>query len=198
MRQARSQERTRQGTAPGLFVREWLRNPLRVGAVAPSGAALASAITSGLGAADGPVLELGPGTGAFTSALIARGIPPDQITAVEASPGFASSLALRFPQIRVRQGDAARLAALVSFDRGTVKTVICGLPLLSIPTTTTYRVMRSCFDLLSDDGAMRLFTYGPRCSVPKPVMARLGLVSQRHAFVPMNIPPASVHILRRV
>src|SRR2546427_320625 len=53
-----------------LFFRALACNPRSVGAIAPSGANLASLITSEITAASGPVLELGPGTGVFTEALL--------------------------------------------------------------------------------------------------------------------------------
>lgn len=83
-----------------MFGREWLRAPLLVGAVAPSGAALARAMTAGMSATDGPVIELGPGTGVFTQALLNRGIPAGQIAAIEAieaSERFAAALATSTP-----------------------------------------------------------------------------------------------------
>ena len=52
------------------FLRAWLRAPHRVGALAPSGPALARLMTAQINALDGPVIELGPGTGAFTRALL--------------------------------------------------------------------------------------------------------------------------------
>lgn len=81
--------------SPWLFGREWLRAPLRVGAVAPSSARLADAMTQGLAATCGPGLELGPGTGVFKAALLRRGIPAAQVAVIEASESFAGALALR-------------------------------------------------------------------------------------------------------
>ena len=43
---------------------------------------------------DGPVIELGPGTGVFTRALLARGVPTHRLALIEADPVFASALAL--------------------------------------------------------------------------------------------------------
>ena len=66
------------------FAAEWLRNPKRVGAIAPSGADLAKAITTGLNHDSGPIVELGPGTGSFTDRILARGVPACRLAAVEA------------------------------------------------------------------------------------------------------------------
>jgi phosphatidylethanolamine/phosphatidyl-N-methylethanolamine N-methyltransferase len=180
-----------------LFGREWLRAPFAVGAVAPSGRALARAITTGLSDDSGPVLELGPGTGVFTTALLARGIPASRIAAVEASGGFATALARRLPGVTVIAGDAARVRHLSPFAPGEVGTVICGLPLLSMPQAKVLRIVAGSFAALRPTGEFRLFTYGATCPVPGRILERLGLAARRSAIIPFNMPPASVYVLRR-
>ena len=179
------------------FGREWLKSPLRVGAVVPSSSSLARAITDGLTAADGPVLELGPGTGVFTEALLKRGIAGSDIAAIEASPGFAAALALRFPEVRVIAGDAARIRQLSPFGVGGAGVVICGLPLLSMPVSKRMRIMSGALDTLRPGGSFRLFTYGLRCPIPESVLDRLGLTARRASFVARNLPVASVYVLDR-
>lgn len=180
-----------------LFGREWLRAPLRVGAVAPSSAKLARAITDGLRPADGPILELGPGTGVFTSALLARGIAARKLAAIEASEGFASSLARLHKEIAVIHGDAARVGHLNPFGPAAAGAVVCGLPLLSIPPAKVLRILAGSFWALRPGGEFRLFTYGPRCPVSAPILSRLGLVAHRASFVALNMPPASVYVLKK-
>lgn len=180
-----------------LFGREWMRSPLGVGAVAPSSAYLAQAITAGLATAEGPVIELGPGTGVFTAALLRHGIRPDHIVAIEASEGFARELALCFPQVVVIQDDAARIRHLTPFGRGGAAFVICGLPLLSMPSRKVLQILSGCMTVLRPGGELRLFTYGPRCPVSKAMLSRLGLVARNTAFVPLNMPPAWVYTLQK-
>ncbi|WP_422377996.1 class I SAM-dependent methyltransferase [Roseibium sp.] len=179
------------------FAAEWLRNPKRVGAIAPSGADLARAITNGLSHDSGPVVELGPGTGSFTDRILACGVPACRLAAVEAGAGFADLLAKRHPEIALAHGDAARVRTLVPFTSGSVETVICGLPLLSMPLAQVFRIMHGSFNLLGEGGEFRLFTYGPKCPLPFRIKQRLGLRSDRQSFVPLNMPPATVYTLRR-
>jgi len=184
-------------TSPiGLFGGEWLRSPRSVGAIAPSSGYLAHAITKGLSKTDGPVLELGPGTGVFTRALMERGVLPEQIAAIEASEGFAITLAGQLSRVTVIHGDAASISQLTPFGPSGAALIICGLPLLSMPPAKVLRILSGCMRSLRQDGEVRLFTYGPRCPVSKVIRVRLGLVARRVAFVPMNIPPASVFSLR--
>ena len=180
-----------------LFGREWLRAPLRVGAVAPSSARLANAMTQGLTATCGPVIELGPGTGVFTAALLRRGIPAAQIAAIEASESFAAALALRFPQVVVIHGDATRIRHVTPFGSGAAGLVVSGLPLLSIPQAKVLRIVAGCMTVLKPDGELRLFTFGHRCPIPAAMLSRLGLVAQRRTLVPLNMPPASVYAVFR-
>ena len=88
--------------ADSLFLREFLRAPLRTGAQQPSSRALAAAMAAEIDpAADGPVVELGPGTGVVTRALLDRGIPEDRLILIELNPSFADHVRRMFPQATV-------------------------------------------------------------------------------------------------
>ena len=181
----------------GGFLREWVRAPLRVGAVAPSSSSLVRAITQGLGPHSGTVLELGPGTGVFTRCLIDRGISPADITAIEISEAFAGRLKRNLPGVNVKTGSATRARVLTGGTSNSANTVICGLPLLSMSPGTVYRIMMESFDILSEGGEFRFFTYSPICPVPQTVRERLGLIDERIAFTVKNVPPAAVYKLCR-
>ena len=185
--------------ASGLvqFLREWVRSPAGIGAVAPSSDALARAITAGIGPQDAPVIELGPGTGVFTAALIARGIAPDRLCLLEANARFAKVLSQRYPDVPVLSADAARLRHLSPFGAAGAGVIICGLPLVSIPRAKVHRILAGCVACLRPGGTIRLFTYGPRCPVPPAMLARLGLRAARIGFVAGNLPPASVYLLKQ-
>jgi len=179
------------------FLRAWRANPKGVGAIWPSGSRLAAAITRGIDPASGPCLELGAGTGAFTRALVARGLDPHQLTLVEMDAQFARQLRHDFPGAYVHQGDAARLAGLPLFLEGQAGAAVCGLPLLNMPVKQQIGILRGTFSQLRPGGAMYLFTYGPRCPVPQRVLDRLGLRARRTETVLANVPPAHVWKLTR-
>lgn len=179
------------------FVSEYLRSPLRVGAIVPSSEQLAAAITDGLSQTNAPVIELGPGTGVFTRALLDRGISPDQIAAIELNNNFVRRLSIECPDVTIVQGDAARVHRLTPFGANLARVLICGLPLLSMPTPCVVRVLKHSFCCLVQDGEFRLFSYSPRCPVPSRVLARLGLVAKRSTTVWRNAPPATVYVIKR-
>jgi len=194
--------RTGQGDLPKaaaamLFGREWLRAPLRVGAIAPSGPRLAECITRHLTPDDAPVIELGPGTGTFTRAILARGIPEQSLVLVERGPAFAAHLRRAFPDAAVLEADASALALHLPFGRGGAGAVICGLPFRSMPRRVVYRIVRAAFANLRAGAGMYLFTYGASCPVGPQMLERLGLISEPIARTLANLPPARVYCLRR-
>lgn len=180
------------------FGREWLKAPLRVGAIRPSSARLADAISVGLGAQSGPVIELGPGTGVMTRAILERGVAPGNLAAIELGTRFAENLRARHPDILVIQGDAGDIARLSPFAPGEVEMVVCGLPLISLPSDLVERILIGSFAQLAPDGCFRLFTYGPRCPVRGSLLMRQGLRATKISRTLRNLPPAVVYDIRRL
>ena len=179
------------------FLRAGLRDPRRLGAVAPSGRALARLITSEIAVSSGPVIELGAGTGVFTRALLDRGIPERELVLIEADPHFARLLQSRFPAARVLAMGAGRLRRVDPFDGDVAGSVVSGLPLLSMPRCEIMRILRGSFRRLRSGGAFYQFTYGPLCPVPGAILKRLGLRAKRIGWVASNLPPASVYRIER-
>ncbi|MBP0579654.1 methyltransferase domain-containing protein [Labrys sp. LIt4] len=180
------------------FLRAWVTNPLRVAAVAPSSGALARVMTHEISPALGPVLELGPGTGVFTRALLARGIAESDLTLIEFSADFARMLESRFPRARILSMDAARLARHELYEGSPVGAVVSGLPLLSMPPDKVADIVAGAFHYLRPDGAFYQFTYGPRCPVPRAILSGLGLQAARIGGTFWNLPPAAVYRISRV
>src|ERR1700685_397668 len=80
------------------FLRSWIEKPLHMGAVMPSGRVLARTMAQYVDIdSAGPVVELGPGTGAITSALIEHGVDQKRLVLVEYNPGFCALFRRRDP-----------------------------------------------------------------------------------------------------
>jgi len=176
-----------------LFISLWLRQPLRIASVSPSSQALAALMTSNIKPEDGPVIELGAGTGVFTRALLARGIREQDLLLVENNPRLANMLRQRFPAARVVAADAARLGDHYPFGEVRAGAIVSGLPLLSIPQHKVSAILQSAFALLRDVGAFYQFTYGFKCPVQPRVLAHAGLSAERVGWVAANLPPAAVY-----
>jgi len=172
---------------------------MRVGAIAPSGPALAAIMTAEVSAASAPIIELGPGTGVFTRALLARGVDERDITLVEYGADFVPLLRGRFPRARVLQMDAAKLSARDFSGEKAPGVIISGLPLLSMSTRRVMGILTGAFECLRDGGAFYQFTYGARCPVRRPLLDRIGLKAVRVGHALANVPPATVYrITRRI
>ncbi|WP_184674006.1 phospholipid methyltransferase [Rhodanobacter sp. A1T4] len=181
------------------FWRAWLRAPRSVGAVVPSGPSLARLMTRHVNHRHGPVIELGPGTGVFTRALLAGGLPTHRLALVEADPVFADALTQRYPEARVLRMDAAQLGeTLPLFGDERASAVISGLPLLSMPPEQVAAIIRGVFEQqLHADGALYQFTYGTRCPLPRQLLDQLDLEAVRIGSVLFNLPPATVYRIGR-
>jgi phosphatidylethanolamine/phosphatidyl-N-methylethanolamine N-methyltransferase len=185
-----------------LFLKRWLRRPLSMGAVVPSGRLLAEALAqtalSVIQGREGHVIELGAGTGEVTKALLAAGIPGDRLALVERDPELAAFLRRHFREPSIIEGDAARLPRLLAthgIDR--VAAVVSGLPLLSLPTEVVNGIVNGVFETLPRGAALVQFTYGPSPPVPRWLRASLRLVAARGRRIWRNVPPAVVWTFRR-
>jgi phosphatidylethanolamine/phosphatidyl-N-methylethanolamine N-methyltransferase len=176
------------------FLRGLLLRPKNVGALVPSSPALAKAIAAQVDLTrSGPVLELGPGTGVVTQALIERGVAEERLIAIEYDPEFAALVAKRFPRARVLQGDAFQFSQLLddSVDQP-YAAIISGLPLLNFPTETRRDLIESALERLQPGAPYVQFSYGTKPSIPPTDRYTV----RRAATIWMNLPPARIWVYR--
>jgi phosphatidylethanolamine/phosphatidyl-N-methylethanolamine N-methyltransferase len=179
------------------FIRSWLEKPLAIGAVTPSGKVLARTMARYVDLAiPGPVIELGPGTGPVTEALIAHGVPQKRLVLVEFNPGFCRILRSRFPEATVVQGDAYSLKrTLGEVLEEPAAAMVSGLPLLNKPMRTRIRLINEAFSLMQENAPFVQFTYSMTAPpIPKGLSRVAAEKSQR---IWMNLPPARVWSYRR-
>lgn len=184
-------------TGTALFLKRWLRRPLAVGAVVPSGRLLTEAVARTTQATlkdrAGHVIELGAGTGEVTKALLAAGIPAERLALIEHDPEMAAFLRRHFRGPKIIEGDAARLARLLAANNiERVAAVVSCLPLLSLPTEVVNGIVHGVFEALPRGAAMVQFTYGPAPPVPKGLRESLHLVGTSGRRIWRNVPPAVV------
>lgn len=180
------------------FLRAWAKDPLGVAAVAPSSPALAKLITAEITPDMAPVIELGPGTGVFTKALLGRGLKQSDLVLIEYEADFANLLSARFPQATVLRGDAARMRKHRGVLNGDLAgATISGLPILNMNARQQMMIMRGCFELIRPGGRFFQFTYSPVCPIRRPVLERLGLKARRLSSTLRNLPPAAVYEISR-
>lgn len=177
------------------FLRTWIEKPLATGAVMPSGRVLARTMARYVDPdAAGPVIELGPGTGPVTEALVNRGIDPARLILVEFNPDFCRMLRTRYPSATVVQGDAYRLRRLLeTIVREPAAAVVSGLPLVTKPLRTRLRLISDAMTLLAPAAPFIQFTYAMVPPIPKDYA---GLTAKASELIWMNLPPARVWVYR--
>lgn len=178
------------------FLRSWIEKPLHMGAVMPSGKVLARTMAGYVDAnAKGPVVELGPGTGAITTALLARGIDQKRLVLVEFDPAFCVLLRERYPQATVVQGDAYALRdTLWNVLNAPASAVVSGLPLVTKPMLTRLKLIRDSFVALAPGAPFVQFTYSVAPPIPKSLP---GVSTEASERIWMNLPPARVWVYRK-
>ena len=152
-----------------LFFWSWLKSPKAVGSIAPTGRRLAREMATAVRPESGlPVLELGPGTGAITRAILDRGIPPRRLVAIERDPSFVRQLRRDFPGATFVEGDAFDLdRALEGTGFGEFDAVVSGLPLLNFGKAKRLRLLEALLDRLPPGRPVVQFSYGAVSPFPR-------------------------------
>ncbi|GID29780.1 class I SAM-dependent methyltransferase [Paractinoplanes brasiliensis] len=186
------------------FLVEFMRNPLTVGAVQASGSALAEVATATVPATGSPVvLELGPGTGAFTAPVQRRLAGSGRHIAIELNPRFAAKLAMLHPAVDVVTGNAAALRGVLA-QRGvdSVDVVISGLPWAAFDRKLQQDVLSEVVAVMHPAGVFTTFAYVHARWAP-PARRLLRSLQDRFEEVVVsrtvwkNLPPALVYFCRR-
>jgi phosphatidylethanolamine/phosphatidyl-N-methylethanolamine N-methyltransferase len=165
------------------FLQGLMLAPRAVSAPTPSGPVLAATMAAEVGDRPGLVVELGPGSGTVTEALVQRGIAPSRLVAIECTPYFAQLLQMRFPAATVIQGDAFEFERHLP-QHAPVAAILCGVPLFNFPPEKRAALIEAG---LKHCGRFVQLSYG---WVP-PVQPAPGVTLTKR-IVWRNFPPAHV------
>ena len=179
------------------FLQAFLKNPLKVGAIAPSSPELAAKMLECIEPdEDNIVLELGVGTGAITKFLRDAIPTPDSYLGIELDPDLVRALNKTYPEMNIVCGNAAEAFAI--HDRselGKVRYVICCLPFISLPKEISEGVLSEIEKFMDEGCELRLFQYAHGYFLPPAVKLREFLKSRygksrRSPLILKNVPPA--------
>jgi len=173
------------------FVKTLVGNPKAMGAVWPTSNVTAKRMASVINPTDNTkVLELGPGTGVITNAIIERGVKPHNIFSVEYTSAFLPQLRKKYPGVNFIHGDAFNLDTLLSgLEPGLFDAALSGLPLLNFPTNKRVDLLQSAFKWLQPGRPFVQFSYGPASPLPPdPASYR----TESLEWILRNIPPARI------
>lgn len=181
------------------FLKNWIDKPLITGAVAPSSPQLARAMAAYVDPArPGFVVELGPGTGVVTQALIERGIAPERIISIEYNGDFCSLLRQRYPGVHFVHGDAYRMpqaiAGIVGSEPHPLSAVVSSLPLFTRPLPERVRLLDESFTRMEPGAPFIQFSYALVSPMPH---GSTRFEIERSNWVVRNLPPARVWVYRR-
>nr|WP_316651788.1 class I SAM-dependent methyltransferase [uncultured Gellertiella sp.] len=178
------------------FFRGLMDKPRSVGAIVPTSGYTARRMASVINPQSGlPVLELGPGTGVITRAILGRGVPPEKIYSIEYSSDFYQHLVEQYPGVNFIHGDAFNLDhTLAHLEGQQFDSVISGIPLLNFPMHARVHMLEQLLDRLPPGRPVVQFSYGP----VSPIAAMPDRYHIQHFdFIMRNIPPAQIWLYRR-
>lgn len=182
-----------------LWFKNYVRHPLQLGALFPSSSYLGSLMISHIKPdLDGKLLELGPGTGSFTRAMIDKGIPEEKLVMIEQSKDFVKLLSESFPKANVICGDVKQLTGILKelglfqFDE-----IVSGIPLNAMSVSLRNTICDEAFNLLRTGGSFVQVSYLPRCSVPADVIKAHSAKKIYCGISLRNLPPAFVWRVER-
>jgi phosphatidylethanolamine/phosphatidyl-N-methylethanolamine N-methyltransferase len=181
-----------------VLLEQWLHAPKCIGAVAPSSKRLARAMARW--ANENPadlVLELGPGTGAVTEALLERGVEQERLVAIETTPALVALLRERLPQAGIIEGDARQLARLVSphlREGRRIGAVVSSLPLRHFTPEDRAAIGEQIHQLLPQAGRWIQFTYHLGNGHPP---GRAPFKTIHSDVIWLNVPPARVMVYEK-
>jgi len=179
------------------FLQAFLKNPMKVGAIAPSSPELAAEMLTGIEPDDNNiVLELGVGTGAITKFL--RDVIPskESYLGLELDRELVKILNQNYPDMNIIYGNAANAYEIHSESGlGKVRYVVCCLPFVSLPKEVSESVLAEIEKFMGEGCELRLFQYAHGYFLPPAIKLRELLKnrygkSRRSPLVLKNVPPA--------
>lgn len=181
------------------FLKKMVKSPQEIGAVLPSGKSLCRAMVKYIGVdANEIYVEVGVGTGVMTSALIAAGIPQENLYLFESEEGFIDELKEKFPKANIIYGDAQYLQKhLCKLGIGKVSKIVSSLPFKSLPKEVGINILEQFDMILKPNGKIVQFTYAVNEPYPKSFKVIRGFNGKRCTYITKNVPPATVWLYTR-
>lgn len=178
------------------FFKGWMSKPKAVGSIVPTSSITSRKMASVIDTTSGlPVLELGPGTGVITKAILEAGVKPQDLWSIEYSEDFLKHLRRDYPGVHFVHGDAFDLDKTLG-DKRDLKfdSIISGVPLLNFPVPQRIAYVENLLDRIAPGRPIIQLTYGPLSPVPA---GKGNYVVEHFDFIIRNIPPTQLWVYRR-
>lgn len=179
------------------FFIEFLKHPRKIGAVAPSGKALAEKMMQPIDFDSAAVIvEYGPGTGAFTEELIKRRKKGTTLILVEQNEIFCRELLKKFagePNFHIVHGKAERTQKyLKKYGFSEADHIVSGLPFTSLPPEVSDRILKAAGAAIGKNGSFITFQYS---LVKKKFFEKYFDITDCLREI-KNLPPAYVFVMK--
>ena len=171
--------------------------PKRVGTVHPSSKRLAALMAKEAWTTiEGPedfVVEIGPGTGCITRALLDQGIAAERLICIELDPELHAYMEAHFPEVQTILGDATNIQALLDGKCDNIAAVVSGVPFKNLPPEVEKAIITACCEVIKPQGKFIQFTYlfRPPTTAATPHRKLVG-------YILRNFPPAFVWSFEKV
>lgn len=179
------------------FLQAFLKNPLKVGSIAPSSPELAARMIEGIKPDENNiVLELGVGTGAITKHL--QDVLPnkDSYLGIELDKNLVRSLRNKYEDLKIVCGNAANAHDIHRRSGlGKVGYIICCLPFVSLPNEVGEQILVEIDKFMQEGCTVRTFQYAHGFYMPSALKLREFMrnrygKSQKSPLIVKNVPPA--------
>lgn len=185
-----------------LFLRDFLKDPVAIGAISESSKAMARAMMEDLKINFGdPVMEFGPGTGVFTKKIREK---TNIYLGIERNLRFTQLLDRRFPDMKFVNGLAEDgFSHYKATGLPPPKVIICGLPLAIWVDELQDAIIENLENLMTPGCVFRTFQYAHSFAFPLAIRFRhkMNLLCgqyERSPIVLRNLPPAFILTWQRV
>ncbi len=186
------------------LLKEFVRDPGGIGTVLPSSKQLAIEMTSGIGLEKAEtVVEVGPGSGVFTSKILKLIDAKTKFFVVELNPRIHKHLTEKYPNVTIYNESAENLPELIKKEKiSSVDVVVSSLPWVSFPAELQTKLLDAIYKSMSKGG--RFSTYGyihgkimPRGHSLKKLLKTRFHTVETSEMVWQNVPPAFVYKCRK-
>ena len=174
------------------FLQGFLKRPREVGSIVPSSRFLERRIVRCAEVGNAKVIvELGPGTGGTTRALLRAMNPSARLLSLEVNPRFVAVLQkMRDPRLIVHRGSAAEIGkALERYGLGSPDLVLSGIPFSTMPPAVGRQILKSVHEVLEPGGRFVAYQVRDRVeNLGREVFGRARVQTEL-----LNVPPMRVY-----
>jgi len=175
-----------------VFFQEFLKHPLQIGSIIPSSRFLEHHLVEAAGVHSAKtIVELGPGTGGTTRAILRAMARHTKLLSIEINPNFHALLrCIEDDRLIAHLGNAHELKEIIyTYGLGDPEVVISGIPFSTMSHTSGSQIIEAILTALAPRGRFVVYQVSKRiASLCQPLLG-----SGQVKVELLNIPPMRVY-----